>query len=34
VPVTFPPPMFILSDLYYVVAEEKPTLLYISTARC
>jgi hypothetical protein len=34
VPVTFPPLMFILSDLYCVVAEEKPTLLYISTACC
>jgi hypothetical protein len=32
--VTFPPLMFILSDLYCVVAEEKPTLLYISTACC
>jgi hypothetical protein len=28
-PVTFPPLMFILSNLYGVVAEEKPTLLYI-----
>ena len=32
--VTFPPRMFILSNLYCVVAEEKPTLLYISTAHC